>query len=351
MKTMSSLAGIALVLLGALVGMRAAEAMPLRSQLNFKCMDVPGENYSAGTELHMWDCHGKENQQFQFSGNGEIRIRNLCVDAFGGLGNAGDKIGLWNCNGGANQRWRLEGNQIKGMNGRCIDIVGGSTSNGAKLVLWDCHGGDNQYWVTTGIGSSQRLAWERRYLNPRGLPERCFGAVGSGCDGAPKASTTKYADGRVEAKVAVGSILHDNCCVKNPDGMMCGGSSNNIVAPDQLAGMSDYQACAKEWRKAVYNTTNGRTWSHFFGPYQDRDLSPTVGDDLTPTTGRTTKMADRSGNFVYAYDGGESLKTEELCAPTGTDLDKEDEQFCCSKRFKETGYMLPAMVGAWGKCQ
>jgi hypothetical protein len=351
MKKILTLSGC-LILLIAFAGLTPrAEAAVFMSGSNLKCLDLPNGIPKLGVELHMWDCHGRGNQQFQISQNGQISIGGLCVDAFGGRGNAGDKIGLWTCHGGANQRWVIEGNRLKGINGRCVDIARGDTNNGAKLVLWDCHGGANQYWIVTGTGSSQRLAWEKRFMNARGVPERCFGAIGNGCDGAPQAPTQRLSDGRIKAQIAVGSILHDNCCVRNPDGMMCGGASNNIVAGDQLAGMADHQACAKEWRKAVYNTLNNRSWVGYFGPYSNNDLSHSIGNDLRQTAGRTTKMADRSGNFIYTYKGGETVETQYLCAPSGTDLDQDDVQFCCSKRFKQTGYMWPAMVGAWGRCE
>ena len=131
-----------------------AQTAPLVSQLNSKCIDVPGGNTASGTRLVMWDCHGGSNQQFTRTGAGDLRIAGKCVDASGGRGWNGDHIVLWDCNGGANQRWTRQGDgTLRGINGRCIDIEGGSRDNGARLVLWDCHQGPNQKW-SFGAASS-----------------------------------------------------------------------------------------------------------------------------------------------------------------------------------------------------
>ncbi len=194
-----------------------------------------------------------------------------------------------------------------------------------------------------------RATWAAKFLNKRGKPERCFGGIGPGCDGAPLAGTQAQSNGTTKAYVAVGSILHDNCCVRNPDGFMCGGNQNNIADPGQLVGMNDNLACAKEWRKAVYNTRDGRKWTFDFGPYADTDLSERYGDDITPTSGRQTRMADGAGRFNYIYNGGETPSSRRLCAPTGTNLDKDDIQFCCSGQFSGTWGALG--VGDWGACR
>ncbi|MGQ0708264.1 MAG: hypothetical protein ACT4NV_00785 [Rhodoferax sp.] len=194
-----------------------------------------------------------------------------------------------------------------------------------------------------------RAAWAAKFLNRRGQPERCFGGIGPGCGGAPLAGVENQPNGTVRTYVAVGSILHDNCCVRNPDGFMCGGSQNNFADLAQLAGVNDGLACAKEWRKAVYNNRDGRKWRFDFGPYTDADLSDRYGDDITLTSGRQTRMANAAGQFIYTYDGGETPSSRRLCAPAGTNLDKDDVQFCCSGQFSGT-WWAPG-VGDWGACR
>jgi hypothetical protein len=193
-----------------------------------------------------------------------------------------------------------------------------------------------------------RTAWAAKFLNRRGQAERCFGGIGPGCAGAPLAGVESLSGGLTRAYVAVGSILHDNCCLRNPDGFMCGGSQNNFADLGQLSGTNDGLVCAKEWRKAVYNNRDNRKWLFDFGPYTDGDLSDRYGDDLTLTSGRQTRMANAGGQFIYTYDGGETASSRSLCAPRGTNLDKDDVQFCCSRRFSGTWWAVG--VSEWGAC-
>lgn len=194
-----------------------------------------------------------------------------------------------------------------------------------------------------------RAVWNAKFLNQRGQPERCFGGIGPGCGGAPLAGVEAQPNGTTRAHVAVGSILHDNCCVRHPDGFMCGGSQNNFADLAQLVGVNDGLVCAKEWRKAVYNNRDNRKWLFDFGPYTDADLSDRYGDDITLTAGRQARMADGIGRFVYIYDGGETPSSSRLCAPTGANLDKDDAQFCCSGQFSKIWGALG--VSDWGVCR
>jgi hypothetical protein len=245
------------------------------------------------------------------------------------------------------------------MTNLCLDVENDNRNNGALLMVYGCHDGPNQKFRSRMIRNTQeelraaekraRAAWAAKFLNRRGQSERCFGGIGPGCAGAPLAGVENRPDGITRTYVAVGSILHDNCCLRNPDGFMCGGSQNNFADPGQLFGMNDDLVCAKEWRKAVYNNRDNRKWLFDFGPYSDGDLSDRYGDDITLTGGRQTRMANSRGQFIYTYDGGETPSSRRLCAPTGTNLDKDDVQFCCSGQFSGT-YWAPG-AGDWGACR
>ena len=80
--------------------------------------------------------------------------------------------------------------------------------------------------------------------------ETCYGAVGSNCDtsmGATKDSSGKY----WTAWVSAGSEAHDTCCHFNPNGHMCGGSSDN-------------GACSNEWNAAVGDWGNGTQFQRHY---------------------------------------------------------------------------------------
>lgn len=337
-------------------------ASPIISSMNKKCIDVPNGNFRAGVELKMWDCQASINQQFEFSPGGEIKIGGLCVDALGGQGNLGDRIGLWVCNGGKNQKWYRDGNAIKGVNNRCIDIAGGNQNNGASLALWDCHGGVNQGWNASGVvtpapgpaaapipksvaapapivAANKNLARYTPDPEP-GKIERCFGAVGNGCEGGPPLVPPAGNNGGVRSQwVNVGSIAHDNCCRVNPNGQHCKG--HNAFQE----GWGDQYACVKEWRKAVYNWRDQRSWPENFGPYQNEY----AGDDLKEMPARKMRLFSALGAYAGSFSGNETVSTRKLKAPSGTALDIGDEQFCASGKFRAT--KNAPLGGMYGICK
>lgn len=78
------------------------------------CLDVPGGSYAKGTQLVLWTCHGRINQQFWF----------ICSD-----------VQNKNC-----QIRPAKGDQ----RGKCLSVRGGSSANNAPLVIWSCNGAADQ---------------------------------------------------------------------------------------------------------------------------------------------------------------------------------------------------------------
>lgn len=198
--------------------------------------------------------------------------------------------------------------------------------------------------------------WSHAWVN--GELQQCFGAIGNGCDGGGNIAANvlvpegeRKADGTIIQWVAVGSIFHDNCCIDNPNGQHCKGFNAS------QEGWSDDKPCVKEWRKAFYNSRDGRKWKATFGPYTKNNVS----DDLTKTTARKSKLSDGLGNFKYNYDGKETVSTKKLKAPAGTSLDYSDVEFCASGKFqtykdplqfgKETDKHYAVGIGDWGVCK
>jgi hypothetical protein len=75
-----------------------------------KCVDVYLQNgsYDNGDIVSLYDCNtSKNNQKFVVFADGTIRSKyaqNMCLDASAGV-NYGSKIHLWQCHGGANQQF------------------------------------------------------------------------------------------------------------------------------------------------------------------------------------------------------------------------------------------------------
>ncbi|MGW2613442.1 ricin-type beta-trefoil lectin domain protein [Streptomyces sp. NPDC001500] len=112
-----------------------------------RCVDVPNQSHTAGTQVELWDCNGGGNQQWTDDSAGELRIYGSdCLDAAGQGTTPGTKVDIWGCDGGANQKWTLHADgTITGVqSGLCLDAPG--TANGALLRLWTCNGGSGQKW-------------------------------------------------------------------------------------------------------------------------------------------------------------------------------------------------------------
>ena len=74
---------------------------------------------------------------------------NKCLDASGSGTSNGTVVHIWDCNGGANQQWNRNSNGTitSAQSGLCLDAVGAGTANGTQLNLWACNGGGNQQWA------------------------------------------------------------------------------------------------------------------------------------------------------------------------------------------------------------
>lgn len=131
----------------------------LQSKLTLKCVDLANASREAGVRLMQYDCHGGDNQKFQFRplGNGFYRIvvghSRKCVDQFNFSFSPGAQIGQYFCHNGENQQWQVISSgggfyQIRvrhsGMN---FDVANASFANGANIVQYFAHGGDNQQFA------------------------------------------------------------------------------------------------------------------------------------------------------------------------------------------------------------
>ena len=116
-----------------------------------KCLDVPNNTTTEGTQLDIWDCNGGANQEWTSTSSGQLTVYSGgdCLDASGQGTTAGTKVDIWPCNGGTNQQWKLNSNgTITGVqSGLCLDVTGASTADGALAELWTCDGGSNQQWT------------------------------------------------------------------------------------------------------------------------------------------------------------------------------------------------------------
>jgi hypothetical protein len=197
-------------------------------------------------------------------------------------------------------------------------------------------------------------------------PEQCFGGLGDKCEGGiPTVANDQVQPiwndtfmmpdgtrmGYVDIGVAVGSILHDNVCLRDRGALNCNGLGWGDLVK------SPFWAGSLEWNKATYNTTDRRAWRQRFGPYPTDQGARRARwfDDLRPMPAREAWMAPvvSIGTVPYQtvrYAGNETRESRRLAAPAGARLDWRDQQMCRSGAFSSVGNYLPGLAPA-GICQ
>jgi len=124
----------------------------ITSAASNRCLDVPNQSTTDGTQLQIYDCWTGANQQWTYS-NGEISVYDggtrKCLDASGGGTANGTAAIIWTCHGGSNQKWNRNSNGTitNAASGLCLDVAGAATANGTKVQLWACTGATNQRWT------------------------------------------------------------------------------------------------------------------------------------------------------------------------------------------------------------
>jgi hypothetical protein len=114
-----------------------------------RCLDVPNQSQTNGTQVIIWDCNGGANQQWTQLSNGALQVYGTkCLDVLGHATAPGSPVAIWDCNGGANQRWTVntDGTIVGVESGLCLDVTGQGTANGTLVEIWTCNGGSNQRW-------------------------------------------------------------------------------------------------------------------------------------------------------------------------------------------------------------
>lgn len=123
---------------------------PIKGVASGRCLDVPGSSTTDGTQVQLWDCNNRTNQQWTYTSQGELRVYgDKCLDAAGTANGA--KVQIYSCWGGDNQKWRLgsDGSIVGVQSGLCLDAAANGTVNGTLIQLYSCWNGSNQHWTRT----------------------------------------------------------------------------------------------------------------------------------------------------------------------------------------------------------
>jgi hypothetical protein len=134
------------------------------------CMDLDGGNQASGTVIQSWECLDNDNQLWNISDVGEIKLAantNKCITVQNGATANGTPLVIGTCTGASSQKFTFSGGRI-GFGGKCIDSPAVSDadytndtqgndgpSNGWGAQLWDCQSAQrNQLWNFSGAFQS-----------------------------------------------------------------------------------------------------------------------------------------------------------------------------------------------------
>ncbi len=115
-----------------------------------RCLDVPGQTQTNGTQVTLWDCNGGTNQQWALTSGKQIQVYgSKCLDAEGAGTAAGTRVIIWDCNSGANQQWNVnsDGTVTGVQSGLCVGPNGGGAANSTPVTLQTCSGAASQKWT------------------------------------------------------------------------------------------------------------------------------------------------------------------------------------------------------------
>ncbi|WP_433688888.1 ricin-type beta-trefoil lectin domain protein [Micromonospora carbonacea] len=131
-------------------GVGGGTQVALRNTNAGRCLDVPSQSQTNGTQLTLWDCNGGANQQWTQTAGKQLQVYGTkCLDAEGAATSSGTRVIIWDCTGGTNQQWNLNSDgTITGVqSGLCLSPTGGGTANGTQVVIATCTGGNSQKWT------------------------------------------------------------------------------------------------------------------------------------------------------------------------------------------------------------
>ncbi len=122
-------------------------------------IDLDNAGSEWGTNIHMWQSNGQNNQKFKFTKSGEgyliTTMYGLAFDVENGSMGNGANVRQWEDNGSACQRWKAEivdGGYVRFINcnsGKYLDVANGTAESGANVQQYEGNSTKAQLWKLT----------------------------------------------------------------------------------------------------------------------------------------------------------------------------------------------------------
>ncbi|MEU1753035.1 ricin-type beta-trefoil lectin domain protein [Micromonospora matsumotoense] len=131
-------------------GVGGGTSSALRNVNAGRCLDVPSQSQTNGTQVALWDCNSGANQQWTSTAGKQLQVYGTkCLDAERSGTTSGTRVLIWDCNSGTNQQWNVntDGTITGVQSGLCLSPTAGGTANGTLMVLSTCNNGNSQKWT------------------------------------------------------------------------------------------------------------------------------------------------------------------------------------------------------------
>jgi O-glycosyl hydrolase len=136
--------------LGIAAGPGGGTSSYLRNVNANRCLDVPNQSQTNGTQLALWDCNAGANQQWTHTTARQLQVYgSKCLDPGASPTSPGTRTVIADCTGATGQQWNLnaDGTVTNAQSGLCLDANAAATANGTAVILWTCNSGNNQKWT------------------------------------------------------------------------------------------------------------------------------------------------------------------------------------------------------------
>ena len=124
--------------------------------LGNSCLDVPKASTTIGIDLQVFNCHGDDNQRWDYRPDRTFRAtiagQPRCADVAGGTvsSTSGTVLQSQACDGTSSQQFSFAGVELRGIGDKCVDVPSANYATGQYVQLFDCQGSGNQHWHLLG---------------------------------------------------------------------------------------------------------------------------------------------------------------------------------------------------------
>ncbi|MTW03068.1 glucose dehydrogenase [Duganella ginsengisoli] len=136
----------------------AAPTQLLVGSASQRCLDIYSGSQQPETPAIIFDCHGRINQQWEYTAAGELRTFDgaRCLDVRAASTEPKAIVQSYPCHGRANQKWTIRPDKTIAsvQSGLCLTVLGGRTANGTGIDMWPCQGLSHQQWAFSAVPPS-----------------------------------------------------------------------------------------------------------------------------------------------------------------------------------------------------